>query len=78
MKEYIFTNETNSETHKQSFNNSEEAYHWLVNHLDLSLKWSVKEAQEDPYFWGFGANVNMAKINEDTNGDVKVYRQLDK
>lgn len=79
MKGYIFTNETNSETHKQFFNNSEEAYNWLVNHLDLSLRWKIEEEKkQDPYFWGFGADINYAKINEDSNSDVKVYRQLDK
>ncbi len=39
---YKIYNETNDEKYFKDFNNYKSCYHWIVNHLDLSLSWKVE------------------------------------
>ena len=36
---YHITNKKNKYEFIKKFKNDEECYHWIVNHLDLSLEW---------------------------------------
>lgn len=40
---YIFTNKQNKTKYVKEMKNEEEARHWVINTLDLSLEWSFKE-----------------------------------
>lgn len=47
MKTFYFeaTNEKTKENYIIQAKNSSEARHWIINHLDLSLNWTIKEAK---------------------------------
>jgi hypothetical protein len=40
MENYVIENSTNNKVFVKKFNDSSECYHWVVNHLDLSLNWT--------------------------------------
>ena len=40
------TNETNSQEYIKDFNNYTDCRHWIINHLDLSLRWSAEDITE--------------------------------
>lgn len=42
MNTYHFTNSKTSENYTRQFKTYNEAYHWIVNHLDLSLEWTIE------------------------------------
>ena len=42
MQKYWITNNEDSESYNKEFENSTEARHWIINHLDLSKIWNVK------------------------------------
>jgi len=46
MKTFYFeaVNEKTKENYVIQANDSAEARHWVINHLDLSLNWTVREA----------------------------------
>lgn len=41
MKTFIINNATNKKYYQKQFTDSNEARHWIINNLDLSLGWSV-------------------------------------
>jgi len=40
---YIIVNATGTKLYKFAKTNSDEVYHWIVNHLDLSENWSYSK-----------------------------------
>jgi len=41
MKFYNITNEKTRESYKKEFLNLTDARNWVINHLDMSLNWSI-------------------------------------
>jgi len=39
--QYIISNNKDSESYEKTFPNSNEASHWINNHLDLSKEWNM-------------------------------------
>ena len=39
----LISNETNDESYTKNFDTYTDARHWIINHLDLSLKWSATD-----------------------------------
>ena len=47
MNQYLITNSKDIRDHfEKNFPNTEEARHWIINHLDLSKKWKLKTKQQ--------------------------------
>lgn len=77
MKPFIIIDENGTEQYRREFESLDDARDWVINHLDLSLNWSV--AEENLNFWiGFRecarrhlspkdvefANVKIKEINK--------------
>jgi hypothetical protein len=43
MIKYVITNNQDKERFVVDCKNSIEARHWIINHLDLSKNWNIKE-----------------------------------
>lgn len=43
----LITNEKDEEQYKREFENLTEARHWIINHLDLSKRWSITQIVDD-------------------------------
>lgn len=41
MTTYYITSSVDSESYTKDFASYKEAYHWVVNHLDLSKNWTI-------------------------------------
>jgi hypothetical protein len=39
---YIIESKNKSTVYERNFNSLEETKHWIINHLDLSLEWTIR------------------------------------
>ena len=45
MNQYLITNSKDIRDHfEKDFPNTEEARHWIINHLDISKEWKITQA----------------------------------
>ena len=45
MNQYLITNSKDIRDHfEKDFSNTEEARHWIINHLDISKEWKITQA----------------------------------
>ena len=47
MIDYIIWAEKSYATYYKSFENSSDARHWVINHLDLSENWHIDKIKKD-------------------------------
>ena len=60
MQKYWITNNEDSERYNKEFENSTEARHWIINHLDTSKEWTIFNG-----LWKHQVNFNYHQIDRD-------------
>lgn len=49
MTKYYIHNKQQTESYTVELNSIEDARHWIINHLNISQKWVIKEHKEIIY-----------------------------